>query len=313
MENLIAYEFDKEKIADEILTDKTGFILLFKKEFAGLCISFYFKGVNVQQTSDFLGSYLKDFKDSAKDENVQIYFNCPMGELSNPNLLMWNDWPYEIVYNEKNRTIIERDFVLKESIEGNSFFVIGPQMSIETCDIIDNLLIYTISKNLLDVDALLLHSACVSDGKFAYVFFGASGAGKSTISEFLNKDQNLSVISSDQLIIKLTNGQLVAYSTPTTIPEFHLDHLGREKRPMPIRSIVHLVQSENGFHFKKIDDNLWLKYFMRELIYRAEFKNSSKLLELSIKIMNNKLIFKGEMSYPKGESFWIKFLSILES
>ncbi len=312
---MIEYEFDKVEIANNIQTDSEGYTKIFIKEFAGLVLSFFYKGEKTKTTSDFLKNYLIDFKDASDNDadDVQIYFDCPLGELSNPNLKMWNDWPYEIIYNEENKTLIERDFVLKEGKVGSSFFAIGPQMSIESCDILDNLLIYAISKNLLSKNALLLHSACVSDGEFAYVFFGASGAGKSTISEFLNKDQGLSVISSDQLIIKLIDDKLYAYSTPTTIPEFPLNHKAREKRAMPIKAIIHLIQRDGGFQLMKLDDNVWLKYFMRELIYRTEFKDSSKLLDLSIKIMNNPLIYKGELSYSYRESFWLKLLDILEN
>ena len=168
-------------------------------------------------------------------------------------------------------------------------------------------MIYAIGRHLTNYNGLFLHAACVSDNEFAYVFFGASGAGKSTLAEFLYKNDNLSVMSSDQIILFLKDNKIYAHVAPTTIPEFPLEHIARDKSIREVKSIVHLVQREGSFQVSPLQATEWIQFFMRELIFRPEFATSQKLLDLVIKMANTLFVYKGEMSYSKSVGFWSDF------
>lgn len=62
---------------------------------------------------------------------------------------------------------------------------------------------------------LLLHGACVRDGKHAYIFSGESGAGKTTMSQFWAfKEGDISVLGDERLIVRREKDGWFAYGTP---------------------------------------------------------------------------------------------------
>ena len=275
---------------------------------AGIKLELNYSGRNSIAVSNFLNEYFKDFERFDEDPDARIYYHQRddiYGEASWP---YWNIWTEEIEFIEKKDEqfdfLMERDFVAKVSKDGKSIFAYGPSWSFETCDSLDNIVSYMLGRNQIIKNSFILHAATVSDGQYAYVFFGASGAGKSTLADHCYKMNGLKVISSDQVIIIVENDKIFAQVMPTTIPEFPLNHSARESRKMPVRSMMRLIQAEGLFNYTKLSEIDWLKYLMKELVYRKEFKYEKELLSMALKLASNENIIKGEFSYLKGTNFF---------
>lgn len=291
---------------------------IFAFEIAGVRINLKYAGLSLERVQNFLKIYFNHFKLLPTDENnfdvIVNYLHSNEQEFSSEKWIGWNEWTHEIelLNFEKYLGIMQRDFVAKISKDFKNVFAIGPAWSFETCDSIDNIISYVIGRHIIDKAGLVLHAACIVNNKNeAMVFFGRSGAGKSTIAEHSYKTYHFKVISSDQVLLKYENGELFAIVVPTTIPEFPLNHPAREKKPIKIKSIVHLVQSDQSFSWKQLSDSEFIYHFMRELVYRNEFGNEKVLLDLSLKISSDKGIIKGEMSYSKGSDYFNKLSEVL--
>jgi hypothetical protein len=93
---------------------------------------------------------------------------------------------------------------------------------------------------------VILHSACVSVEGRGYLFAGVSGAGKSTISEIWQKDDEAEVLTDERVIIREFNNELWAFGTPwhgtseihknsgAPIEKIFFIKHGKENRAVPI-------------------------------------------------------------------------------
>jgi len=75
----------------------------------------------------------------------------------------------------------------------------------------DGLLSYAYSRILAENDGLLLHAAAVLRGKKAYLFFGRSGGGKSTVAVL---SQGREAIADDIVAVRKKGRVFCAFSTP---------------------------------------------------------------------------------------------------
>lgn len=286
---------------------------LFQLEVAGVRLQLCFHGRDEESVKKFLPKYFAhfDLSDNINESaDISIIYWQPDGEIGQDHFSWWNDWPHEIEFfsAESYDKIMARDFVAKISKDAKKIYAHGPKWSFATCDSLDNLISYGLGRHLIKYQGLILHAACVVFKDEAYVFFGTSGAGKSTLAEFCFRFYGHKVISSDQLILRYEQNQLYAQVMPTTIPEFPLDHPARETKKIKIKLLCHLVQKNSDFSYENLEDTLWLKYFMRELVYRNEFGHEKEVLDLCLKIAQDQTIIKGEMSYQKESSFFEKLL-----
>lgn len=291
---------------------------LFRFKVAGLWIQINYQGEEASKTLDFLKKYFVHFEQNssfADKVDFVIHYRQPTNEYGSSSWKYWNEWTHEIDFlNQDNGEfdqMIARDFVGYITKDASEILAIGPELSFDTCDSIDNIISYMIGRHLLKNDGVILHAACTVFSGLAYVFFGASGAGKSTIAEFSQRKYGHGVISSDQVIIRYIDNKLFAELMPTTIPEFSLLHPARIITPIPVRAIYHLFQSNEVFSCYEVESSLWLKYFMRELVYRNEFRNEKKLLDLSLKIAQDTTVVRGEMSYQKETDYFSKLHEVL--
>ena len=291
---------------------------LFKFQVAGLWIQINYHGNHIPSTLEFLQKYFIHFEQKynfQEPSDIIIHYRQLENEFGSASWKYWNEWNHEIEFISQQtdgyNPIIARDFVGQLETGKKEIFVIGPELSFDTCDSIDNVISYMIGHHLLERDGVILHAACTVFSGQAYVFFGASGVGKSTIAEFSQRKYGHGVISSDQVIIRYINNSLYAELMPTTIPEFSLHHPARILKPTPIRGMFHLIQSKEDFNFIELKSDEWIKFFMRELVYRNEFKNEAKLLDLSLRMAQDSGIVRAEMSYKKESDFFSKLHEIL--
>lgn len=310
----------KYQLASDIKPEIVGFYSLRKLLIAGVKIHLFYRGHQIDKVSSFLNFYYKDFKSFEGDSDVNVYYDRLQGKWGESGFEPWNNWTHELEFIKGDNSfdlLIQRDFVAKVAVDGQSFYARGPEWSLGTCDSIDNLVSYALGRKLISYRGFILHAACIVDCDQALIFFGASGVGKSTIAEFSHRRYGAKVISSDQVIVQLQEGKWVAQVMPTTIPEFPLQHPAREIKAIPIKAMLHLVQNPIvDFEARELDQVTWIKYFMRELVYRPEFSYADQLLELSLLLTQDSSIIKGEMSYAKESSFLEKlhdFIGVVDA
>lgn len=290
---------------------------IFAFEIADVKIKLKYSGKSFLVVKKFLEIYFAHFKTLSFEGHVfdvEVNYCQPdVAVIGDEKWIGWNEWPHEIelIDFQSSWGIVQRDFVAKVAKDFKSVYAIGPVWSFETCDSIDNIISYVIGKHIIEKNGLVLHAACVVINDEAFVFFGKSGAGKSTIAEHSFKKYNFKVISSDQVLLKYDNEQLYAIVVPTTIPEFPLDHSAREKQPIKVKAIIHLVQSLDVFSWKPLSNSEFIYHFMRELVYRNEFFNEKDLLDLSLKISLDQGIMRGEMSYLKGSDYFTELSEVI--
>lgn len=115
----------------------------------------------------------------------------------------WCDESSQDCFDHIDNIGIQRDFVAKE-IGQNKLIIIA---DLQVNDGLFNFLRWFLSRKLIDVETLILHSSCVLDatGK-AHFFLGHSGAGKTTLTALskpraiLGDDMNLLSIQNDRVI-----------------------------------------------------------------------------------------------------------------
>jgi hypothetical protein len=103
---------------------------------------------------------------------------------------------------------------------------------------LDSLLRMLLSWALLREEGFLLHAATVMRNGRAYVFFGRSGAGKSTVASLSPAD---SVMTDEISLLKRVNGEWRAFGTPFW-GEFRADGANRSA---PVAGMYRLLQSPN--------------------------------------------------------------------
>lgn len=128
---------------------------------------------------------------------------------------------------------------------------------------IESICLYrSICRKLPAYNAILLHAAVISDGKYAYAFSAPSGTGKSThILQWRRAfGKEIFVINGDKPIVRLKGGVWYAYGTPWC---------GKENlqtnTSAPLAAVCFIKRSpENAIH--KLDLNLAAEKIMHQII-----------------------------------------------
>lgn len=107
---------------------------------------------------------------------------------------------------------------------------------------IENFLRAVIAWLCVKNDAVLLHAAGVIRDGFGYVFFGPSGAGKTTTSRIAAKDYD--VVSDDLVVIRIENGYGTLYGVPF---RGELSDAPRANQNAPLKAIFRIRQDTEHF------------------------------------------------------------------
>lgn len=280
----------------------------------GIEVAFHLYGAYQEIIFPFLEDYFKHFKTLNKTPQVTIHYLSPSNEFSNPVHDYWNedDWQYHVTKESDRHWISQRDFVAYQDLKTKQFWALGPILDLACCDSTDNLIQYALGEDLIPNGILPLHAATITDGTYAYVFFGESGAGKSTLAKQSYELDQLKVLGGDQIYLKFHEGKLLAYPNTTTIADFPRNHPAWAGRPYAVRAITHLLKSPRTFTLKTLDFKTILPLILRETVCRQEAIKAESLLELTLKLEENKDIHLAEMSYLKGESFFKNFIKYVK-
>lgn len=182
-----------------------------------------------------LRSYFHEYLVPLEPGCARIHLHCEASE--DPEL--WEDVDPE--FDIRGEKVVHRDFVAKRLAPGLAIARVAPALD----DSIHNLLRWFLPPILLARGAFLLHGAGVIRDGLGYVFFGQSGAGKSTSSGLIaGYDGRANVLGDDSVIIQLDpmNG----------LPRLHSAPLGcgytREAPPLanaPIAGMFRLSQDDD--------------------------------------------------------------------
>lgn len=245
---------DKTKI-DEI------FFKNLKKKYKGL--DFYFSlgffSVKLKLNKDVFDVFSKKFKNQRSEFFVEPeIFESP---INNFNYLIGNPAIYNITFKENKNKFIFYAYnfasILNLKKPSNCILALGQ----ERCDIIANeienfLRVYS-SIILPNYDSILFHSSAVLTKKGAFVFFGNSGAGKSTIANIF-RSENFKVLSDDLNILILKNGLQIA-SSP-----FLSEIDCAEEGTFPVKKIFYLKKDKENF-IEKISPIQQKAYFFASI------------------------------------------------
>jgi len=160
--------------------------------------------------------------------------------------------------------------------------------------ILENALYRLVSRN----SGVIVHSSSATRNNEAYLFLGASGAGKSTIIQLLNP--TLSPINDDTSIVRITGGNILLYQHPI----IEKNSYPKSSAPYTLKGVYFLKKSKN-FSVKKLTD--------KDLIFTKLVKQLTVSDKTTVK---NLLAFTNlfdeffSLSFPKSKG---KLTSYFES
>lgn len=220
-------EWRKEALLSQVNLSKKESGQTLSLEIAGVGIECITRDSKVHQ---FSRNFFKDYLSNARAETT-VYIE------SSKQLELWNDPDPEFTLSKN--TAFHRDFAAK--IDGNSIYaVVGPEIE----DALHNLLRWVLPPLLLRKNALLLHGAGLVYENQGYVFFGHSGAGKSTISQLVKKVQpDAQLLGDDAVIVSTSKNKIYLHSAPLGCG---YSKKAPPKFSVPVRSFVALCQSRKN-------------------------------------------------------------------
>ncbi len=257
---------------------------------------------------EFLFSYLSKFRSSNTSQpHLHLVLQRAPDEFASPEHALWNE------PTPRNETLsqlwVHRDFVAKEFNE--KIVAVLPDFSEAMMDGVDNAINVAMNSIMSLHQQFLFHCATVVVAGQAYVFYGPSGIGKSTLAK-LCFDLQMEVMSSDQAFLTWSpNGHFLVHGSCTTNPDIPRGSSRWLVAPHPVKAFVALVR-RSGFEISQQNSMAALPGFLNEVltipdkdqevgfyqeITRAALHSSAKFLT---------------MNYPSGFNFWPELLQVCE-
>lgn len=224
---------------------------------------------------------------------LQLYWMDPE-EYLGKSVPLWGDW-VEHQCVEQGSFVFQRDFCLQK-LASQQFFFLGKE---EIDDGFYNLLRFLLPPLLLKQGKILFHSSAVVDNDGgAFVFFGHSGAGKTTMAGLC---QGGLVLGDDMCILQLKGPDLFVepaqvgqvFQNPEafgqTFPVKGLFWLQKSTelsiRPLAFGAIPRVVSSFSGLHWSQVSD-----------------EDMTVALQLGQRLARTQKVY--ELRFPKKEGVW---------
>lgn len=146
-------------------------------------------------------------------------------------------------------------------------------------------------------DALLLHSAGVIRDGLGYVFFGPSGAGKTTTSRLASKTAH--VVSDDLVIIRCSEGGCTLHGVPF---KGELSEAPRANQQAPLKGLYRLRQDTSHYlepipHVRAVADLVAASPFIVR-----EKQLSDQLMKVCSKIVQ--CVPVQQLHFKRDDGFW---------
>ncbi|MDO8269576.1 MAG: hypothetical protein Q7T54_02795 [Candidatus Levybacteria bacterium] len=262
---------------DSLFVSITGFLIkiIFIKDTSKKPIPEYLRYKFKSEILYILGSFISE--DTNKTPDFTIYF-------------------YDVLQPEQVIRKTDKHFFVYHYKETSSTSATGYyQMSISQFEImLSNILYKLLTKN----NGFGIHASAVEIQGKAYIFLGKSGAGKSTISQFLGK--KFRILSDDLIFIRKINKSFFAFQTP-----FMERNVLVVKSPFPtLLSKIFFLRKNNHTSLLKIKDN---KSLHNKILKSVRIGDN----EVSLSKTINQLLSNDEMfymlSFEKNEKKIIDF------
>lgn len=160
---------------------------------------------------------------------------------------------------------------------------------------LDSLLRMFLSWALLPESGFLLHAATVLHNGKAHVFFGRSGAGKSTVSQLSPQG---SVLTDEISLLKFVHGEWRAFGTPFW-GEFRADG---QNTSAPVAGLFKLVQSPSN-RLERLRPSELLKTLLPcVLFFSSRLADHERLLTVLTDASQKVAGFN--LQFQKNRSFW---------
>lgn len=157
-----------------------------------------------------LGNYFKIYQKAEEDSQSPDLIIYARGL---PQAGLWEDLDAE--FYEQGPVVFQRDFCAQK-LSAEKVPTLLALMNPHSIDSIHNLLRWALPPILLKKNAVLLHSSCVVSEGGGYVFFGYSGAGKSTTATLIQEsDSEAVLLGDDASILEIdSNHKVWVHSAP---------------------------------------------------------------------------------------------------
>lgn len=229
-----------------------------------LLINVHGQALRIHSMSDFIFKELSlwpewNLSDGLISNEISIYWMDPELFLGK-ELKEWGDWVEHHCFRHEE-FVFQRDFCAQK-FGAREIFLIAKE---KVDDGFYNFLRYLLPPLLLKQNQVLFHSSCiVSPSGEAYVFFGHSGAGKTTMAKLC---QDQMIIGDDMCLLEIDHGQVwveaarvgQVYQNPNSFghrfpvkglfwlakgPFVHLEKLSMGKYPKILSSFTGLYWDE---------------------------------------------------------------------
>lgn len=201
-------------------------------------------------------------------------------------------WVIEVEYADNRlfyQSYLERGEV--NLISGVGTLEMAPEASIE------NFLRTVVAWLCVSSDALMLHAAGVIRDGLGYVFFGPSGAGKTTTSRISAKVAE--VVSDDLVIIRVENGIGKLYGVPF---RGEMSEAPRANQSAPLKAIFRLRQDTAHFLEQTSSVTSIAELVAASPFVVQELSLSARLIEVCDKISRSVPILT--LHFKRDDGFW---------
>jgi hypothetical protein len=190
-------------------------------------------------------------------------------------------------------------------LDAAHFFLKAPSGRVKK-EFNDKLLSYVYSQMIAMNRGLLLHATAVLKGKKAFLFFGPSGGGKSTVAA-LSRDHE--VIGDDVVAARKCGAAFYAFSTPWRQSGFVRTHTRAKGK---VRAVFFLKKSKR-IRFEPLSKEEALARIVSRHIHfftYTEMPLAGKVFDTAVEFVKSFPAY--EMEFVKDKSFWPALENIYE-
>ncbi len=224
-----------------------------------------------------------------------VLFAEPM---ENPEIQgLWEDADPE--FECRGDLVVQRDFAARKFGREVVARLNGEELS----DSLLNLLRWATPELILPAGALLVHGASVVREGRGYLFFGHSGAGKSTTVRLIaESDPRAQVLGDDAAIVQATSGGLFLHAAP--LGSAYSD-VAPPRRTVPLDGIFSLEQGSSDF-LEDLTASEELSAFLASTMMSPFDGFSSERMAVAARFAGGKI---RRLHFRKGPQFWPLILS----
>lgn len=258
------------------------------------------------EITPLLRTYWSPFLASEAKDGVEIVLSPADVGFRDSQHPLWNS-PHPFTWKVEDATgpwIFHRDFLCR--IHAGSFQIWLPRPTANSTDGLDNVIGFAARTLAEKRQTFLFHAAVIEHREKAVVLFGPSGIGKSTVAR-ASREWGYRVMASDQVYLRLGDGQLWAEASPTMNPDIPRCPLSWATGSLEVKALFALKRTDQ-FEIHGMDRAEFARVFFSEIfvdeLESAHAQDFMPALDFASRVAMLKGVTRGRLSYPKGWNFW---------